>query len=202
MYMVSLKQAAGIGMEEMNSLDTITAELLKFIQLKNQRLYMHSLQVANYSISIAAKLALPKSEIEQIKHAALLHDVGLLFVSNTLLAKIPYLNRRENAQYKRHAAAGGNMLENIPCCQDIVPYIRYHHERWDGSGFPKHLRGANIPFGARIIAVADYYDRIINPSTELWAKTKQQAVRELFSASGILFDPEVVKAFIETLGQL
>lgn len=202
MYMVSLKQAAGIGVEEMNSLDTITAELLKFIQLKNQRLYMHSLQVANYSVSIAAKLALPKSEIEQIKHAALLHDVGLLFVSNTLLAKIPYLNRRENAQYKRHAAAGGNMLENIPCCQDIVPYIRYHHERWDGSGFPKHLRGANIPFGARIIAVADYYDRIINPSTELWAKTKQQAVRELFSASGILFDPEVVKAFIETLGQL
>lgn len=202
MYMVSLKQAAGIGMEEMNSLDTITAELLKFIQLKNQRQYMHSLQVANYSVSIAAKLALPKSEIEQIKHAALLHDVGLLFVSNTLLAKIPYLNRRENAQYKRHAAAGGNMLENIPCCQDIVPYIRYHHERWDGSGFPKHLRGANIPFGARIIAVADYYDRIINPSTELWAKTKQQAVRELFSASGILFDPEVVKAFIETLGQL
>lgn len=202
MYMVSLKQAAGIGMEEMTSLDTITAELLKFIQLKNHRLYMHSLQVANYSVSIAVKLALPKSETEQIKHAALLHDVGLLFVSNTLLAKMPYLNRRENAQYKRHAAAGGNMLENIPCCQDIVPYIRYHHERWDGSGFPKHMRGANIPFGARVIAVADYYDRIINPSTELWAKTKQQAVREMFSASGILFDPEIVKAFIETLGPL
>ncbi len=200
MYMVSLKQAAGIGMEEMNSLDTITAELLKFLQLKNQRLYMHSLQVANYSVSIAVKLGLPRSEIEQIKHAALLHDIGLLFVSNTLLAKMPYLNRSEKAQYRRHAAAGGNMLENIPCCQDIVPYIRYHHERWDGTGFPKHLRGANIPFGARIIAVADYYDTIINPSTEFWAKTKQQAIRELFSASGLLFDPEVVKAFIETLG--
>ena len=200
MYMVSLKQAAGIGMEEMNSLDTITAELLKFLQLKNQRLYMHSLQVANYSVSIAVKLGLPRSEIEQIKHAALLHDIGLLFVSNTLLAKMPYLNRSEKAQYRRHAAAGGNMLENIPCCQDIVPYIRYHHERWDGTGFPKHLRGANIPFGARIIAVADYYDTIINPSTEFWAKTKHQAIRELFSASGLLFDPEVVKAFIETLG--
>ena len=200
MYMVSLKQAAGIGMEEMNSLDTITAELLKFLQLKNQRLYMHSLQVANYSVSVAVKLGLPHSEIEQIKHAALLHDIGLLFVSNTLLAKVPYLNRSEKALYRRHAAAGGNMLENIPCCQDIVPYIRYHHERWDGTGFPKHLRGANIPFGARIIAVADYYDTIINPSTEFWAKTKQQAVRELFSASGLLFDPEVVKAFIETLG--
>ncbi len=200
MYMVSLKQAAGIGTEEMNSLDTITAELLKFIQQKNQRLNMHSHQDAKYRLSISAKLALPKSEIEQIKHAALLHDVGMLFVSNTLLAKMPYLNRTEKAMYKRHAAAGGNMLENIPCCQDIIPYIRYHHERWDGSGFPKHLRGANIPFGARIIAVADYYDRIINPSTEFWAKTKQQAVRELFSSSGVLFDPEIVKAFIETLG--
>ena len=200
MYMVSLNQAAGIAREEMTSLDGITAELLNFIQLKSQRLYMHSLQVANYSVSIAAKLMPPKSEIEQIKYAALLHDVGLLVVSNTLLVKIPYLNRSEMAQYKRHAAAGGNMLESIPCCQDIVPYIRYHHEHWDGSGFPKHLRGANIPLGARVIAVADYYDMIINPSTEFWAKTKKQAVRELFSSSGLLFDPEVVKAFIEILG--
>ena len=200
MYMVSLNQAAGIAREEMTSLDGITAELLNFIQLKSQRLYMHSLQVANYSVSIAAKLMLPKSEIEQIKYAALLHDVGLLVVSNTLLVKIPYLNRSEMAQYKRHAAAGGNMLESIPCCQDIVPYIRYHHEHWDGSGFPKHLRGANIPLGARVIAVADYYYMIINPSTEFWAKTKKQAVRKLFSSSGLLFDPEVVKAFIEILG--
>lgn len=195
MFMMSLNQSAGIGSEERESLDAITADLLQFIQLKSHRLYMHSLQVANYSVSVAAKLALPKSEIEQIKHAALLHDVGLLFVSNTLLAKIPYLNRSEKAMYKRHAAAGGNMIENIPCCQDIIPYIVYHHERWDGSGFPKHLRGANIPLGARIIAVADYYDTIINPSTEFWAKTKTQAVRELFSASGLLFDPEIVKAF-------
>ena len=200
MFMMSLNQSAGIGSEERESLDAITADLLQFIQLKSHRLYMHSLQVANYSVSVAAKLALPKSEIEQIKHAALLHDVGLLFVSNTLLAKIPYLNRSEKAMYKRHAAAGGNMIENIPCCQDIIPYIVYHHERWDGSGFPKHLRGANIPLGARTIAVADYYDTIINPSTEFWAKTKTQAVRELFSASGLLFDPEIVKAFIETLG--
>ena len=98
MYMVSLNQAAGIAREEMTSLDGITAELLNFIQLKSQRLYMHSLQVANYSVSIAAKLMLPKSEIEQIKYAALLHDVGLLVVSNTLLVKIPYLNRSEMAQ--------------------------------------------------------------------------------------------------------
>lgn len=200
MFMMSLTQSAGIALEEQNSLDAITAELLQFIKLKSQRLYNHSFQVANYSVSVATKLGLPYSEIEQIKHAALLHDVGMLFISNTLIAKIPYLNRREKAMYKRHAAAGGNLLENIPCCQEIIPYIVYHHERWDGTGFPKHLRGANIPLGARIIAVADYYDTIINPSTEFWGKTKSQAIRELFGASGLLFDPEVVKAFIETLG--
>ncbi len=193
-------QSAGMGSEEKHSLDAITADLLKFIQLKSQRLYTHSFQVANYSVSTAAKLGLPQSEIEQLQHAALLHDIGLLAVPNLLLSKMPYLSTREQAQYKRHAVTSSNMLENIPCCQDIIPAIRYHHERWDGSGYPKHLRGANIPFGARIIAVADYYDLIINPSTEFWAKTKKQAVRELFSASGILFDPEIVKAFIETLG--
>ena len=64
------------------------------------------------------------------------------------------------------------MIENYPCCQQILPYIRYHHEKWDGSGYPKHLRGANIPLGARIIAVADYYDTTVNPSTEFGQKLK------------------------------
>ena len=81
-----------------------------------------------------------------------------------------------------------------------MPYIRYHHEKWDGSGYPKHLRGANIPLGARIIAVAYYYDTTVNHSTEFCAKTKAKAKEELFSASGSLFDPDVVKAFIDVLG--
>lgn len=69
------------------------------------------------------------------------------------------------------------MIENYPCCQSIIPYIRYHHERWDGSGFPKHLCGSNIPLGARIIAIADYYDSAINPSTESWSKSKKRLNR-------------------------
>ena len=92
------------------------------------------------------------------------------------------------------------MIENIPCCQGILPYIRYHHERWDGSGYPKHLVGPNIPLGARIIGIAEYYDNAINPSTEMWTKTKRTATQELFSGSGIYFDPDIVKAFIAILG--
>ena len=166
----------------------------------NEKLYTHSIQVSNYAVSIAAKMGLPLNEIEQIRHAALLHDVGLLMVPNALIQKSPYLNKQEMSKYKQHAASGANMIENYPCCQQILPYIRYHHEKWDGSGYPKHLRGANIPLGARIIAVVDYYDTTVNPSTEFWAKTKAKAKEELFSASGSLFDPDVVKAFIDVLG--
>ena len=168
--------------------------------MKSYHLYTHSIQVSNYAVSIAAKMGLPLNEIEQIRHAALLHDVGLLMVPNALIQKSPYLNKQEMSKYKQHAASGANMIENYPCRQQILPYIRYHHEKWDGSGYPKHLRGANIPLGARIIAVADYYDTTVNPSTEFWAKTKAKAKEELFSASGSLFDPDVVKAFIDVLG--
>ncbi len=200
MFMLSLMQPSGLYELEQDSLEAISAQLLQMVQIKNYHLYTHSLQVANYSVSIAAKLGLPYNEIEQIRHAALLHDIGLLTIPNAVLQKAPYLNRQELSKYKQHASSGANMIENYPCCQQLLPYIRYHHERWDGTGYPKHLRGANIPLGARIIAVSDYYDSIINPSTEFWAKTKKDAKQELFSASGILFDPDIVKAFIEVLG--
>lgn len=193
-------QPSGLYELEQDSLEAISAQLLQMIQVKNYHLYTHSLQVANYAVSIAAKIGLPCNEIEQIRHAALLHDVGLLAIPNAVLQKIPYLNRQELSRYRQHPSSGVNMIENYPCCQQIIPYIRYHHERWDGSGYPKHLQGANIPMGARIIAISDYYDSIINPSTEYWAKTKKEAKQELFSASGILFDPDIVKAFIDTLG--
>ncbi|WP_028255979.1 HD-GYP domain-containing protein [Veillonella magna] len=199
MFMLSLMQPSGLYELEEDSLEAISAQLLQMIQMKSHELYTHSIQVANYSVSIAAKMGLPQNEIIQIKHAALLHDVGLLTMPNTVLKKAPYFNRQEMSRFRQHPVNGANMIENYPCCQEILPYIRYHHERWDGSGYPKHLRGANIPLGARIIGIADYYDSAINPSTELWSKTRKTVKQELFSGSGIYFDPDVVRAFIEIL---
>lgn len=195
-FMMSLLHA---DTDEKMNLDMLTRQLLSMLSMKSQALFRHSVQVSYYAESIAIKMGLPYSEVEQIKYAALLHDIGLLTIPNILLKKFPYLNRQEKAKYKQHPVAGVSLIENYPCCQDILPYILYHHERWDGSGYPKHLKQVNIPLGARIIAVADYYDATINPSTEFWAKTKQEATRELLSASGILFDPEVIHAFIQTL---
>ncbi len=201
MFMPSLLQSPALYAEEHGQLEEVSATLVRLIQDKNYRLYTHSLQVANYAVSVAAKMALPYDEIVQIHHAALLHDIGKILLPNMVIDKpLDVLGKNERSKLKQCIAFGSNILEGYPSCQRIIPYIAYHRETWDGKGYPKHLRGANIPLGARIIAVCDYYDTIVNPSTESWAKTKKEAKQEIYGASGVLFDPEVVRAFISILG--
>lgn len=200
MYMLTLMQAVDSGADTPEALEKIVKIFMCLIELKNPKLYLHSQQVANYAVSIAAKMRLPRDEIERIHVAAVLHDIGHLTVPSSVLAKVPYLSTRETSVYKNHCNAGSCMLENIPACQEIIPYIRYHHERWDGKGYPKRLKGVNIPLGARIIAVANHYDRFINPCTQHWVKTRKEAVRELGNHAGTAFDPDIVKAFAEALG--
>ncbi len=172
---------------------------LRILKAKNKELYMHSQQVANYAASTAAKIGLPASEVATIKTAALLHDIGHLSVPNLILYKVPFLNAREQTLYKRHCIAGASMLENLPEFGEISEIIRAHHEQWDGKGYPKRLKGQNIPLGARIIAVANYYDRFLNPCTQHWQKTHADAIVELKNKAGIEFDPTIVKAFIESI---
>ena len=177
----------------------ICAFFLELLKRKGDFLYLHAQQVANYSACVAAKLGLSHKEIGIIKTAALLHDIGLLSVPNSILNKYPYLSTRELAQYKRHCIAGSSMLENMDEFANIIDLILSHHEKWDGTGYPKRLKGVNIPLGARIIAVADYYDSVINPCTQQWQKNHQEALLELNDAVGTAFDPAVVKAFVEAI---
>lgn len=91
------------------------------------------------------------------------------------------------------------MMESVPGCQDLLPYIRCHHERWDGTGYPKHLKNVNIPLGARIISVASYYDDMVYSSPDFKTKDMTEISRDIMTGSGILFDPEVVSAFLKVL---
>ena len=109
---------------------------LRLLEQKNKSLFLHSQQVANYSVSIAAKLCLPLPEVSSIRMAALLHDIGCLSVPNVILMKVPYLSTREMSIYKRHCQAGASMLENIPEFNSIIPIIHTHHENWNGTGYP------------------------------------------------------------------
>lgn len=195
--MIALPQTLDFPRE--NNIREICNSLLTLLQKKDTGLYMHSQQVANYSACIAAKLGLPAAEIASIKSAALLHDIGHLSVPNTILKKSPYLSTREMATYKRHCQAGASMLENIPEFAHIIDIIYSHHEKWDGTGYPKRFKGVNIPLGARIIAVANYYDRIVNPCTHYWQKTPMEAIKEMNDKAGTDFDPNVVRAFLESI---
>ena len=175
------------------------AFFLELLKRKSEFLYLHSQQVANYAASVAAKLGLSRKEIGLIRTAALMHDIGLLSVPNSILNKYPYLSTRELAQYKRHCIAGCSMLENMEEFAGVIDLICSHHEKWDGTGYPKRLKGVNIPLGARIIAVADYYDSVINPCTTQWQKSHPEALQELLGAMGTSFDPEVVRAFMDAV---
>lgn len=199
MYSSSLFQSPGTFRDTQNALDSIAVSFSELLRLKSQELYEHSLRVSNYAGATAVYMRLPSNEIMLIRYAGLLHDIGLLCISNHILTKVPYLSRRELSLYKKHPELGANMLESIPGCQDLLPYIRSHHERWDGTGYPKHLKNVNIPLGARIISVASYYDDTIYSSPDFKLKSITELTRDIMTGSGILFDPEVIQAFLKVI---
>ena len=197
MYSSSLFQSLYTSKSSQYKLDTIVSHFLDLLQMKSRNLYEHAIRVSNHSAATAVYMRLPTDDIRLIRYAGLLHDIGLLCVPNSILDKAPYLSRRELQLYKKHPDLGANMLESCPGCQELIPYIRFHHERWDGTGFPKHLKNVNIPLGARIISLASYYDDVIYSSPDFKNKSKADVTRDIFSGSGILFDPDVISAFIK-----
>lgn len=199
MYSSSLFQSPGTFQDTQNTLDMITSHFTELLRLKSKELYEHSVRDSNYAGATAVYMRLPANEITLIRYAGLLHDIGLLSIPNQILSKVPYLSRRELSLYKKHPELGANMLESVPGCQDLLPYIRCHHERWDGTGYPKHLKNVNIPLGARIISVVTYYDDTIYSAPDFKTKTTSEVSRDIMTGSGILFDPEVVSAFLKVL---
>ncbi|MCH3950671.1 MAG: HD domain-containing protein [Acidaminococcus sp.] len=179
----------------------IVSFFLKLLEKKNKDLFLHSQQVANYAVCTAVKMGLSVNEIAQVKMAALLHDIGQLSVPNATLIKYPYFNVREKAAYRRHCQMGASMLENISDLDHVAKIILHHHENWDGTGYPKRLKGVNIPIGSRIIAVCNYYDRKCKPCIRNWQRLGAQSVQSIKDNAGILFDPEVVRAFFAAVVQ-
>ncbi|MDK8285701.1 HD-GYP domain-containing protein [Dialister micraerophilus] len=199
MHSSSLFQSSSAFKNIQEALDTVTSYFSDLLRLKSPDLYAHSVRVSNYAGATAIYMRLPANEITLIRYAAFLHKIGYLALPNQILNKAPYLSRRELSLYKKYPELGANMLESCPGCQDLLPYIRSHHERWDGTGYPKHLKNVNIPLGARIIAVASYFDSNIYSSADFKQKTKAEVSQMIFSSSGILFDPEVITAFLKVI---
>ncbi len=156
----------------------------------------HSQAVASLSLRLARSLGVSGEELEQIYVAALLHDVGKIVLPDHVLHKPFRLDPDERALVERHSVIGYELLRDIGNVQ-AATYVLHHHERWDGAGYPTGLAGAEIPFGSRVILVADAFDALTSDRSYRSAVSVESALREVLSQSGRQFDPRVVAALVE-----
>ncbi|MHB8136927.1 MAG: HD-GYP domain-containing protein [Smithellaceae bacterium] len=162
----------------------------------------HSHRVSIIARMIARQMKLNQFDIENIRVAALLHDLGKVGVSESVLQKVTSLTAQERTQVRRHTLFAVNMLEPLgETVGEILPIILHHHEKYDGSGYYKAAQ-EDIPLGARIIAVADVYDALTTDRPYRKAFSSLQAKQEILANSGTHFDPQVVKAFSQIFSYL
>lgn len=157
----------------------------------------HAARVAALAEVVAARLGLDEDEVESLRVGAALHDIGKLAVSQDVLGKRGPLTEEEAEEVRSHPTLGARMLGLIEPFRHAVPCVLHHHERWDGRGYPEGRMGAEIPIGARILAVADAFDAMTSDRPYRPALAPERAVAELERCSGSQFDPEVVAAFVE-----
>lgn len=159
----------------------------------------HSKSVTAYAVVIAIEMGLREQDIEIIRTAGLLHDIGKIGTYDVILDKPDKLTDEEFTLVKKHPIKGEEILKPIKGLENILPMIRSHHERIDGTGYPDGLKGKKIPFFAKILCVADAYDSMTSERPYRPAPSKDYAISELKRCSGTQFDAEVVKVFLGVL---
>lgn len=167
------------------------------IEVKDPFLRGHSEEVASYVAVVAERLDLPPRRREELLFGSLLHDIGKIGVSERILLKPGTLTPEEFEAIKLHPRIGYRLIQQVPALKEIAPAILYHHERFDGGGYPSGLRGEDIPLEARIICVADSFSAMIAERPYRERMTLDEACAELERCAGTQFDPEVVRVFVE-----
>ncbi|MBU7007957.1 HD domain-containing phosphohydrolase [Phosphitispora fastidiosa] len=181
------------------SLETTIHSLVQALDARDPYTKGHSEQVSQLAIMIAKELSLPAEEIEDIRLAGLLHDIGKIGIPEKILNKPDNLTSIEFNQIKVHPYISAQILKPIELFKTLLPFVYHHHERWDGKGYPDGLKGEAIPLGARILAVADAFDAITADRVYRPGKDDNAAVNELVKWAGIQFDPLVVDALLTGL---
>ena len=181
---------------EQMSLQTIYT-LASAIDAKDKYTKGHSSRVSEYSTCLARALGYSEEELNNLRHIALLHDIGKISIPDSILNKPGRLSNTEFEIIKGHAQAGGEILDNISMMPDIKVGARHHHERWDGRGYPDGLRGRDIPEVARIICIADAYDAMNSRRVYRNALPKEVIRHELVEGSGVQFDPMMTEVFLK-----
>lgn len=155
----------------------------------------HSSRVARLTCMLGQFIGFDAEQLKMLERGAVLHDIGKIGISDTILLKPGSLTAEEWKTMRLHPDIGARIIEGIPFLQETLPIIRYHQERWDGSGYPLGLRGTEIPLAARIFAVVDAYDALTTDRPYRTKITTKEALQYLKEKAGELFDPEIVTAF-------
>ncbi len=179
-------------------LQTIAA-LAAAVDAKDPYTGGHSQRTTELAATIAQKLGLSGEEIEVIRYAGLLHDVGKIGINEQILGKPGSLNAEEWVEIRKHPAIGANIVERAALLQNLVPVIMHHHEHYDGQGYPDGLRGDDIPLKARILAVADAYEAMTSDRAYRPAMTVEQALATLREGAGQQWDGEIVDVLHRTI---
>lgn len=169
------------------------------IEAKDATTHGHSQKVALFCRATALEMGLGEKHAEMLYRAGLLHDIGKIGIQDRHLGKLGALNAREYAIIQKHPQIGASILQPLTFLDDIVPLVKYHHERFDGSGYPEGLHGESIPLGARILAACDCFETMISGRTFIEAVSLPEAIDKLRRMSGKTLDPAVVDALIRVI---
>jgi HD-GYP domain-containing protein (c-di-GMP phosphodiesterase class II) len=194
----SIHRATLVADLEQTFTTTLTA-LMSTVEAKDDYTASHEQDVADLTERVALRLGLSSSHARDVRHAALLHDVGKVAIPSEILLKPAPLNDEEWVVMRSHAAVGGSLVSRIPAFAHLAPAVRASHERWDGGGYPDGLSGEQVPLAARIIAACDTYEAIVTDRPYRPARAPAEAAVELRRVAGTQLDARVVGALLEAL---
>ncbi|MFB3890816.1 MAG: diguanylate cyclase [Phycisphaerae bacterium] len=177
-------------------------EMVVILEHRNHHMAAHTLKVEHYSILIGREMGLPDRVVKQLRIAAMLHDVGMIAMPDAVLLSPGSLSDKQQAFVRRHTLLSVQVMEGMEFLEQEIPAVRYHHERFDGKGYPEGISGAAIPLTARILAVADAFDAMTSSRTYRPAKNRQEACAEIEKGAGAQFDPSVVEAFLSVAARM
>lgn len=172
--------------------------LVRAMEAKDRYTGGHSERVMRYSLAIGKEIGLDDAELQDLRLASILHDIGKLGVRENILFKAGRLTLRQRASIEKHSQIGKMIVGAIKDSDRIIPGIAEHHERYDGSGYPNHIKGKAISLQARIIAVADVYDALTSDRPYQKRFKSEKVYSDIIDNANILYDPDVVKAFVNS----
>jgi putative nucleotidyltransferase with HDIG domain len=173
----------------------------KAVELRDQETAGHTERVTELTLRLARALGVPEEDLDDLRRGAILHDVGKIAIPDAILLKPGPLTEEEWQEMRKHPVYAYEWLSGIPFLKKALEIPYAHHERWDGSGYPRGLKGSEIPLSARIFAVVDVYDALTSDRPYRKAWPREKALAYLQEQAGKQFDPEVVAAFLRLMAE-